>query len=40
MPAPSKDSIIMFSGPGPMTDLIKKLLGELGYDRNTNTMWF
>ena len=40
MPAPSKQTIVMFSGQGPMTDLIKMYLNEMGYETKVSTMWF
>ena len=37
MPPPGKDTLILFCGPPPFTDMLKKMLPELGY---TNDMIF
>jgi len=37
MPAPGPETIVLFCGPPPFTDMMKKHLTELGYDES---MWF
>jgi len=34
MPAPSEDTIILYCGPPPFEDMMKKHLNEIGYSDN------